>query len=146
MPDLEPDVHSELVRGLTALRDAYGRYLHVVDAQRAALHQNNHRVVRTLGERLDGVIREIRNEERRIVPSHAIVVDGSTDGPLAQEVRDLMTATAADAATARASVQELTRRLTARRDELARALDRLELPAHPLAAPTPRPTVLDAAG
>ena len=131
MGDLEPEAYTAATEALSDQRAAYGRYLEIVDAQRAALGSNNLRVVTALAERLDGVIAEIQVGAKRLAPVLEAIEHRSVDGPRTQTLRDLMTATAADAAMAQAAVRDLTQQLAADRDQAATELDATS-PAGPL--------------
>ncbi len=123
MRDLEPESYRVATEVLSDQRAAYGRYLEIVDAQRAALGSDNLRVVTALAARLDGVIAEIQVGAKRLAPVLEAIERRSVDGPRTQALRDLMTATAADAAMTQAAVRDLTQRLVAGRDQAAKQLD-----------------------
>lgn len=123
MPDLELRLYEIAVEALATQRDAYRRYLEIVDAQRAALRANNLSLVTSLAERLDAIVTEIRNCGKLMAPMHRAFGPGSVDGPRTQAVKDLMTATAAEAVLAQSSVRELTKRLVGQRDDVSRELN-----------------------
>lgn len=147
MYDLEPDAYTAATETLSDQRAAYRRYLEIVDAQRAALGSDNLRVVTALAARLDGIIAEIQVAAKRLVPVLEAVERRSVDGPRSQALRDLMTATAADAALAQLSIRDLTKQIAAGRDLVAKELDGLGSPGpHSRAVAGPqnlRPALID---
>ena len=129
MHDLEPDAYTAATEALSDQRAAYRRYLEIVDAQRAALGSDNLRVVTALAARLDGIIAEIQVAVKRLAPALEAIERRSVDGPRTQALRDLMTATAAEAALAQLSIRDLTKQIAAGRDQVAKELDGLALSA-----------------
>lgn len=125
MRDLEPEAYTAATEALSNQRAAYGRYLEIVDAQRAALGSNNLRVVMALAARLDGIIAEIQVAAKRLAPALKAIERRSVDGPRTRALRDLMTATAAEAALAQLGVRDLTKQIAADRDLVANELDGL---------------------
>ena len=123
--DLEPEAYTAATDALSDQRAAYGRYLEIVDAQRAALGSNNLRVVAALAARLDGIIAEIQVAAKRLAPALEAIERRSVDGPRTHALRDLMTATAAEAALAQLSIRDLTKQIAAGRDQAAKELDGL---------------------
>lgn len=123
VPDLELRLYEIAVEALATQRDAYRRYLEIVDAQRAALRGNNLSLVTSLAERLDRIVAEIQNCGKLMAPVHRALGPGSVDGPRTQALKDLMTATAAEAGLAQSSVRELTKRLVGQRDDVSRELN-----------------------
>lgn len=128
MHDLQPDAYTAATEALSDQRAAYGRYLEIVDAQRAALGSDNLRVVTALAARLDGIIAEIQVAAKRLAPALEAIERRSVDGPRTQALRDLMTATAAEAALAQLSIRDLTKQIAAGRDQVAKELDGLASP------------------
>lgn len=122
VPDLELRLYEIAVEALGTQRDAYRRYLAIVDAQRAALRANNLSLVSSLAERLDGTVAEIQDCGKLMAPVHQALGTSSVDGPRTQALKDLMTATAAEAVLAQSSVRELTKRLVGQRDDVSRQL------------------------
>lgn len=122
MHDLEPDAYTAATGALSDQRGAYGRYLEIVDAQRAALGSDNLRVVTALAARLDGIIAEIQVGAKRMAPALEAIERRSVDGPRTQALRDLMTATAAEAALAQLSIRDLTKQIAAGQDSVAKEL------------------------
>lgn len=125
MHDLEPDAYTAATEALSDQRAAYGRYLEIVDAQRAALGSDNLRVVTALATRLDGIIAEIQVAAKRLAPALEAIERRSVDGPRTQALRDLMTATAAEAALAQLAIRDLTKQIAAGQDQVAKELDGL---------------------
>lgn len=123
MPDLERQLYDIAVEALATQREAYRRYLEIVDAQRAVLRTNNLSLVTSLAERLDGIVTEIRDSGKLMAPVHRAFGSGSVDGPRTQTLKDLMTATAAEAVLAQSSVRELTKRMVGQRDDVSRELN-----------------------
>lgn len=123
VPDLELRLYEIAVEALATQRDAYRRYLEIVDAQRAALRANNLSLVTSLAERLDRIVAEIQDCGKLMAPVHRALGPGSVDGPRTQALKDLMTATAAEAGLAQSSVRELTKRLVGQRDDVSRELN-----------------------
>ncbi len=147
VPDVDQDLFESATRALLAQRQAYQSYLQIVDAQRAALQADDMRLMRGLADQLDGIIADIEDQGKNVVPIQRLFSGGQVDGIRAQEIRDLMTAVAADAASAQASVRELTRRLVQGSDEARRELLSLEDDSTPNSAAgaldTPQPRLID---
>ncbi len=125
MRDLEPEAYTAATEALSDQRAAYGRYLEIVDAQRAAVGSNNLRVVMALTARLDGITAEIQVAAKRMAPVLKAIERRSVDGPRTQALRDLLTAAAAEAALAQLSIRDLTKQIAAARDQVAKELDGL---------------------
>ena len=123
MHDLEPDAYTAATEALSDQRAAYRRYLEIVDAQRAALGSDNLRVVTALAARLDGIIAGIQVGAKRLAPVLKAIEHRSVDGPRTQALRDLMTATAAEAALAQLAIRDLTKQIAAGQDQVAKELD-----------------------
>lgn len=147
MHDLEPDAYTAATEALSDQRAAYRRYIEIVDAQRAALGSDNLRVVTALAARLDGIIAEIQVAAKRLAPVLESIERRSVDGPRSQALRDLMTATAADAALAQLSIRDLTKQIAAGQHLVAKELDGLASPGpHSRAVAGPqnlRPALID---
>ncbi len=147
MPDVDRELFESATVALSAQREAYQRYLQIVDAQRAALQADDMRLMRGLADQLDKIIADIEDHGKNVAPIQRLFSGGQVDGKRAQEIRDMMTAVAADAASAQASVRELTRRLVQGRDETRRELLSLEndnaASAPPGALESPQPRLID---
>ncbi len=123
MPDLDRGFYDRAAEVLGTQRDAYKRYMQILDAQRAAMGSNNIRLVTALAQRLQVILGEIQTAGRLLAPTYHSFKQGRVDGPRTQSLKDLMTAVAAEAALAQASVRALTSRLTGVQAEIARELD-----------------------
>jgi hypothetical protein len=143
--DISHDFHADAKEALCEMRASYGRYLDVVEAQRVALGQGNLRMVARLSERIDTIIADVQDRSNKLAPVYPTVSSRATDGPRAQELRDLMTAVAAEAALAQAAQQDLTKQMITRRDQVVHDLDQLDgLSARPNSPYSRQPTLVDA--
>jgi hypothetical protein len=143
--DISHNQHECAIAALEDVRASYGRYLDVVEAQRIALQQEDMRLIARLSEKIDTTIAEVRARSKNLAPIYPILSLETTDGPRAQELRDLMTAVAAEAALAQAAQRDLTRQMIARRNQAARELDQLERDSLRTSSPYSRqPALVDA--
>ena len=143
--DISHNQHAAAKAALGEVRALYGRYLDVVEAQRVALQQSNVRLVARLSENIDTIIAGTRVRSNELAPVYTTLSSQTTDGPRAQELRDLMTAVAAEAELAQAAQRDLTRQMITRRNRLAKELDRLDSPGVRTTSPYSRqPALVDA--
>jgi len=126
MPDIESAVHDNAVAALESQREAYGRYLEIVNAQHKAVENGNVRLMNGLADQLDTIIVEIEENGNDLLPVYRLISEGKVDGPRVQVIRDLMTAVTADAAMAQARVRSLTHTLLKGRDDTRRELESLD--------------------
>ncbi len=132
MPDLDRGFYDRAADVLGTQRDAYKLYMQILDAQRAAMGSNNIRLVTALAQRLQVILGEIQTASRLLAPTYHRIQQGRVDGPRTQSLKDLMTAVAAEAALAQASVRALTSQVAGVQAEIARELD-----LDPTTNPTP---------
>lgn len=144
MTDLPDSLARVSRQALESSRTAYARYLHLLDAQRAALRAGDDTMLSALAAEATAVLERL-DHGHRLPPELGECLHHAT-GPRAREVRGLMAALRLEAETASASVQEFTGQLEARRRSLLGALAELSGGGSPFRPPRPAPAALDTTG
>ncbi len=144
MSDLPAALSDTAVRALDASRAAYARYLHLLDAQRAAIRSDDLDLLATLADEASAVLSTLERETR-LPPELGQHLAGAA-GPRAHAVRTLMASLGGEVETARAGIGEFTTHLEARRRALLGALADLSGGGSPFRPPRPAPAALDATG
>ncbi len=126
MNDLDEVALQEATWALGERRRIFARYTTILDAQRAALKSDNIPLMANLAQQVDAIIADLYANWQRIAPYEKVIAEGSSDGPNTQTVRDLMTAVAAEAALAEATVRDLTKQLLRKRRAVRDELELLD--------------------
>ncbi len=143
MTDLPDSLFGTAMRALQASRLAYAHYLHVLDAQRAAMRADDASLLSALAAE-GSVILTTLDRGFRIPPELGQHLHRA-DGPRARAVRDAMAAVQREAETAKGGIDQFTFQLENRRRSLLGALAELT-GGSPYRPPRPPPTELDTTG
>ncbi len=144
MTDLTESLSHAALGALESSRTAYTRYLHLLDAQRAALRSGDPALLSALAAEATTLLSRLERSTR--LPPELGQHLHRAAGPRADAVRGALAALRQDAEAARAGIQELSGRLDLRRRALLGALAELSGGGHPSRPPHPAPSELDTTG
>ncbi len=126
MSDLPDELHRRAARALVTSRVTYARYLHLLEAQEAALRADDIDLLAQLAS--EGVARLGELEQSIQLPPDLIDALAQTAGPRRDDVGHLLEAVQAEVAMAHGEFRRFASALEARKESMLGSLERLRPP------------------